>query len=170
MTITGMITGVMILISGTFILTSIGDDLYNSRRDQVLQDSARATLAAQRLVAYTGADRDRLVDELSGRLRAPEDVDDVDGERHIGQRGVSLLAEHDRFEHLLGVADTEPARVRALLGALGQEMNKGTEQLQRLKNSLNPLSRFDFGVLSILTHARKWQAKDRAGHETVSTS
>ncbi|MFC7766176.1 histidine kinase dimerization/phospho-acceptor domain-containing protein [Leucobacter soli] len=47
MTITGIVTGVMILIAGTFILTNVGDDLYSARRDQVLQDSARATLAAQ---------------------------------------------------------------------------------------------------------------------------
>ncbi|QZY52977.1 MtrAB system histidine kinase MtrB [Leucobacter tenebrionis] len=50
MTITGMVTGFMILIAGVFILTSISDDLYSSRRDQALQDSARATLAAQRQI------------------------------------------------------------------------------------------------------------------------
>ena len=37
-------------------------------------------------------DRDGLVGELAGRLRAPEDVDHVDGERHVGERGVALLA------------------------------------------------------------------------------
>ncbi len=47
MTITGLVTAFMIAVSGTFILTSVADDLYSSRRDQVLQDSARATLAAQ---------------------------------------------------------------------------------------------------------------------------
>ena len=50
MTITGLITGVMILIAGTFVLTSVGDDLYSTRRAQVLQDSARATTAAQRTI------------------------------------------------------------------------------------------------------------------------
>nr|WP_243751899.1 MtrAB system histidine kinase MtrB [Leucobacter weissii] len=47
MAVTGLVTGFMILVSGAFVLTSVGDDLYSSRRDQVLQDSARATLAAQ---------------------------------------------------------------------------------------------------------------------------
>lgn len=47
MTITGLVTGFVVLVSGVFILTSISDDLYSSRRDQALQDSARATLAAQ---------------------------------------------------------------------------------------------------------------------------
>jgi len=55
MTITGLVTAFMIGISGTFILTSVGDDLYTSRRDQVLQDSARATLAAQGQVEASDA-------------------------------------------------------------------------------------------------------------------
>ena len=75
MTITGMITGVMILISGTFILTSIGDDLYNSRRDQVLQDSARATLAAQRLVDASDAnDRGALSALVTSVRRTVQDT------------------------------------------------------------------------------------------------
>ena len=41
-------------------------------------------------------DRDRLVGELPGRLGAPEHVDHVDRERHVGERGVALLAEHRR--------------------------------------------------------------------------
>ncbi len=47
MTVTGLVTGFTILIAGVFIVTSLSDDLYSSRRDQALQDSARATLAAQ---------------------------------------------------------------------------------------------------------------------------
>lgn len=62
MTITGLVTAFMIGVSGTFILTSVGDDLYNSRRDQVLQDSARATLAAQGQVDASDAnDRSSLL-------------------------------------------------------------------------------------------------------------
>lgn len=69
MTITGLITGLMILFSGTFILTSVGDDLYSSRRDQVLEDSARATLAAQSQVdASDASDRGALL-ALSASVR-----------------------------------------------------------------------------------------------------
>ncbi|RGE15875.1 MtrAB system histidine kinase MtrB [Leucobacter sp. wl10] len=61
MTVTGLVTGFVILVAGVFILTSISDDLYSSRRDQALQDSARATLAAQRLIdASDAADRGAL--------------------------------------------------------------------------------------------------------------
>ena len=69
MTITAVVTGFMIAVSGTFILTSVGDDLYSSRRDQVLQDSARATLAAQGQVdASSASDRGALL-ALSASVR-----------------------------------------------------------------------------------------------------
>ncbi|GAA1623337.1 MtrAB system histidine kinase MtrB [Leucobacter chromiireducens] len=55
MTITGLVTGFMVLIAGVFILTSIGNDLYSSRKEQALQDSARATLAAQRHIDASDA-------------------------------------------------------------------------------------------------------------------
>lgn len=48
MTITGLVAGFVVVVSGVFVLTSVSDDLYSSRRDQAQQDSARATLAAQR--------------------------------------------------------------------------------------------------------------------------
>ncbi len=47
MTITGIIAIVMVAIMGALVLDRISSDLYQSRKDQALQDSARATLAAQ---------------------------------------------------------------------------------------------------------------------------
>jgi hypothetical protein len=46
-----------------------------------------------------------------------------------------------------------------MLGALGQELEMPPALLDRLRNSLNPLSRFDFGHLRSLRYAREWQAK-----------
>ena len=83
------------------------------------------------------------------------------------RRTLSLLAEPGRFERLLKVAGSEPPRVRAMLGALGQQLGKHPRELQRLRVSLNPLSRFDFGLLAGLTYARDWQAKECRRHETV---
>lgn len=48
---------------------------------------------------------------------------------------------------------------RAMLGALGEELDMSPRLLDQLQRSLNPLSRFDFGRLSSLRHARQWQAK-----------
>jgi len=76
------------------------------------------------------------------------------------RRLLSLFSGKDRFDRLLKVADTEPPRVRAMLGAIGEQLSPGSPALQRLRSSLNPLSRFDFGLLSSLPHARHWQAKE----------
>lgn len=70
-----------------------------------------------------------------------------------------LLADEDRFRDLAAVALEEPPRVRAMLGALGQDLGMPENVLAPLRASLNPLSRFDFGALSSLRHAREWQAK-----------
>jgi len=72
-----------------------------------------------------------------------------------------LLQEDDRLAHLLRVTSTEPPRVRAMLGALSEQMGTRPDELQRLRDSLNPLSRFDFGLLAILPNALAWQAKKR---------
>ena len=77
------------------------------------------------------------------------------------RRTVDLLAEQGRFERLLKVAGTEPPRVRALLGAMGQQLGKRPVAIRRLRESLNPFSRFDFGIFSGLPQAREWQSKER---------
>ncbi len=73
---------------------------------------------------------------------------------------LNLLSEKGRFERLLKVADSEPPRVRAMLGAIGEQLGKNKAALRQLRDSLNPFSRFDFGVFSGVPHARKWQAKE----------
>lgn len=77
------------------------------------------------------------------------------------ERLLQLISVKGRFERLLAVADSEPPRVRAMLGAIGQQLGKRPRVLAVLRKELNPLTRFDFGVLSELTFARDWQAKER---------
>lgn len=77
------------------------------------------------------------------------------------RRTLALASEQDRFERLLKAADSEPPRVRAMLGAIGQQLGKNPPAMRRLRESLNPFSRFDFGMLAGLKYARQWQAKGR---------
>jgi hypothetical protein len=93
----------------------------------------------------------------TSELSAPETI----------RRTLMLLSEKGRFERLLKIADSEPPRVRAILGAFGNQLSKNPKALKRLRQSLNPFSKFDFGILSGLPHARTWQAKERRPHETV---
>lgn len=77
------------------------------------------------------------------------------------RRTIKLLSERGRFERLLRVAASEPPRVRAIIGAIGEQLGKNRTALRRLRDSLNPFSRFDFGPLAGLRHARNWQARER---------
>jgi len=61
--------------------------------------------------------------------------------------------------HLCDVAITEPPRVRAILGALLECANLPSAMWVSLKKSLNPLSKFDFGLFKELSNAKEWQAK-----------
>lgn len=74
------------------------------------------------------------------------------------KRTLELLREDNRYGRLLEVASTEPPRVRALLGALGEHLGRPARELERLRTSLNPLSRFKFGIYAALDNAREWQA------------
>lgn len=80
---------------------------------------------------------------------------------------LAYFRERGRFERLLKVAQSEPPRVRAMLGAIGQELGQPQTRLIGLKKDLNSLSRFDFGLLAVLRHAKEWQAKPRKTDEAV---
>jgi hypothetical protein len=77
------------------------------------------------------------------------------------RRTIRLFSEKGCFERLLRVAPSEPPRVRAIIGAIGEQLGKNRAALRRLRDSLNPFSRFDFGLLAGLRYARTWQAKER---------
>ena len=81
-------------------------------------------------------------------------------------RLLEFFREPGRFDRLLEAAASEPPRVRAMLGAVGEQIGQPKSRLERLRESLNPLSRFDFGILAALAFARQWQAKERQDHET----
>ena len=77
------------------------------------------------------------------------------------RRALALFSENERFERLVKVAPSEPPRVRAMIGAIGEQLGKNRAELRRLRASLNPYSRFDFGLLAGLRHAPNWQATER---------
>lgn len=97
-----------------------------------------------------------LLDFLRGAGRMSE----LSPEKTIRQT-LMLFSQEGRSERLFKVADSEPPRVRAMLGAIAEELGKDPAVLRHLRASLNPFSRFDFGPLAGLRHARHWQAKER---------
>lgn len=79
--------------------------------------------------------------------------------RQTIQRTLALLGEKGRWERLCKVATTEPPRVRALLGALAEQLGRPPRTLRSLRDSLNPFSKYDFGLFAELPLAKNWQAK-----------
>ena len=74
------------------------------------------------------------------------------------------LMEKGRLQRIMSMVGDEPPRVRAMLGAL---LDRGRAAkppevlaaMRTLRASLNPLSRYRFGQLSLLPEAQRWQAQ-----------
>jgi hypothetical protein len=72
---------------------------------------------------------------------------------------LTYFQQEQHFDRLTIVAKTEPSRVRAIMGAIGQEIGSYKQSLEMLRHSLNPVSKFDFGILKCLQYSKEWQAK-----------
>ena len=99
-------------------------------------------------------------------LRNRGELSELSPEKTV-QKLLDYCRESGRFDRLFKVAESEPPRVRAILGAIGQQLRQPEIQLKALRKNLNTLSRFDFGCLAAMKHAREWQAKERKRRETV---
>lgn len=97
-----------------------------------------------------------LLDLLRNRAAASELSPAATVDKLLGYFG-----DPSRYQRFLKIAESEPPRVRAMLGAIGQQIGQPKRRLARLRTGLNPLSRFDFGILAALIHAKEWQAKER---------
>lgn len=75
------------------------------------------------------------------------------------QDDAALANDSKRLRELVESAMSEPPRVRAMLGALLEDLNMPKRLWNPLRESLNPLSRFDFGPFRALPNAKEWQAK-----------
>lgn len=101
------------------------------------------------------SDEDGALLELLRDRASTSDLDQSETIRRLLER----VSRPSDFRRLAQAALGEPPRVRAMLGALGQQAGAPPAALAELRASLNPISRFDFGLLAGLAHAREWQAK-----------
>jgi hypothetical protein len=141
----------------------LGLTTQNPQRPEYATPAAGPPAALRGAVVHTGRPAQRaalspqdgaILETLRERARS-SDLSPEDTARRL----LRLLTEKDRYRRLVTAALAEPPRVRAMLGALGQELEMPPVLLDRLKRSLNPLSRFDFGRLRSLRYAKEWQAK-----------
>jgi Family of unknown function (DUF6088) len=149
--------------AGLTAANALGLTTQNPRRPEYATPASAPPSALRDAVVHTG--RPALRATLSAQdgamlevLRERARSSDLSPEETV-QRLLRLLSDEGRFRGLASAAMAEPPRVRAMLGALGQELGMPPALLDRLRRTLNPLSRFDFGCLRTLRHAREWQAK-----------
>ena len=60
------------------------------------------------------------------------------------------------IKRLVKFALSEPPRVRALLGAISQDIGTNREELKPLKRSLNQLTSYRIGIKDSLKTAKDW--------------
>lgn len=149
--------------AGLSAANALGLSTQNPGRAEYATPAPASPTALRGSIVHTGRPAQRgslspqdgaILETLRDRAR----YSDLSPERTI-RRLLKLLADDRRFAALVAVGMVEPPRVRAMLGAIGQELEAPPRLLDRLKGSLNPLSRFDFGSLRSLRYARDWQAK-----------
>lgn len=142
---------------------ALGLSTQNPLRPELATASAAVPSAVADAVVHTGRPQSRVDLDASDAallelLRDRARYSDFSPEETV-DRLVRMLADRKRFERLAKAALDEPPRVRAMLGALGERARAPTKALQSLRASLNPLTKFDFGVLRALPNAKDWQAR-----------
>lgn len=149
--------------SGLSAANALGLSTQNPYRTEFATTAPGPPTALREFVVHTGrpAERKKLSTEegaILEVLRERAKSSDLSPEQ-TAKRLLRLLADEDSFKRMTRAAMAEPPRVRAMLGALGEELKMPPRLLDQLQRSLNPLSRYDFGRLSSLRYARQWQAK-----------
>jgi hypothetical protein len=91
-------------------------------------------------------------------LRDLKHLSDLSPEETL-DRLLVIVRRRDSRKRLIRAALHEPPRVRAMVGALAEHAGATPKDLARLRRSLNPTTRYDFGALRILPRARDWGAR-----------
>jgi len=149
--------------AGLSAANELGLSTQNPRRPEYATPAPGRPSALREAVVHTGRPAQRaglsaqdgaILETLRDRAR----FSDLRPEKTVA-RLLRLVDDEARFRTLAKAAEAEPPRVRAMLGAIGEELEMPDPVLKRLRKSLNPLSRFDFGALRSLRYAKQWQAK-----------
>lgn len=149
--------------AGLSAANALGLTTQNPKRPEYATSAPGSPTALRNAVVHTGrpsvratlsTEEGAILETLRDRARSS----DLSPEQTV-HRLKRVLADEGTYARLVTAALAEPPRVRAMLGALGQELDMPPRLLTRLHETLNPFSRFDFGALRVLRHAAQWQAK-----------
>jgi hypothetical protein len=149
--------------SGIAAANILGFTTQNAARPQFATSGTNAPTKFHGSKVYTRrpVERDNLSIEdgaLLEFLRARGNTSELSAEQ-TARKLVKELRDQKRFQRIATAARAEPPRVRAMLGAIAEETKQPKPVIESLRQSLNELSRFDFGLLRALKYAERWQAK-----------
>ena len=89
-------------------------------------------------------------------LRDIKKVPDASAQDTVLKIQQMLKLDKDRLDRIISYAQHEPPRVRALAGALAQSLKHSSHQLDKLRKSLNPLTKYKLGIAQVLPTASNW--------------
>lgn len=149
--------------SGLTAGTALGLSTQNPAQAEFATASTAAPSALKNAIVHTRRPLSRLDLDASDAalfelLRDRVRYSDLSPQETV-DRLTTMLSEPKRFSRLADAALNEPPRVRAMLGALGERADAPAKALESLRASLNPLTKFDFGVLRVLPNAKDWRAR-----------
>jgi hypothetical protein len=141
----------------------LGFSSQSPARPEYASSAQAASRALRNALVHTRrpANRTRLTETEGALLEFLRDrgaTSDLDQPRTC-QRLLDLLKDESSYTRLAKAAQAEPPRVRAMLGAAGEQLGMPERWVEELRRSLNPLSRFEFGALACLSAAKRWQAQ-----------
>jgi hypothetical protein len=92
-------------------------------------------------------------------LRNLRSIPDTTPEAAINRIKTLIRTKRVHFDRLSRYAAAEPARVRALVGAIGEDLRCDPKLLKELRDSINPLSVYKIPGVKSLKSARGWRIK-----------
>ncbi len=89
-------------------------------------------------------------------LRAINKIPDTSASDAVIKILNMLGKDRDLLDRIVGFAANEPPRVKALVGAIAQQLKYKGDKLNKLKKSLNPLTKYKLHVSDVLPTAFDW--------------
>jgi len=89
-------------------------------------------------------------------LRAINKIPDTSASDAVLKILNMLGTDRDRLDRVVGFASYEPPRVKALVGAMAQQLKYKGDKLAKLKKSLNPLTKYKLQISHVLPTAPDW--------------
>lgn len=152
-------------ITGTYLYNQMGLTTQIPRKIKIASQSKRIYVTAGAVTAtpvksYVEVDESNY--QLLGILDSIKDLNNIpDLDKRTALKTFNEILrglDKKQIDLIVAIALRYPPRVRGLLGALIENLDLGIP-LTELRNSLNPLSSYDYKIAELLPNAKNWNIK-----------